>query len=80
MTVTGSGGTGNELILDDSTDTTATDATLADTTTATKVTGFGPIGPVTFSGLLEVDLEEGSADDTLSLTTSVNTIPLLPRV
>ena len=76
-TVMGGGGTGNKLIFDNSAGTTAINATLADVPGApgsTSVTGFGPITPAVFSGIQEVDLEEGSASDTLSLNTSVSTL------
>ena len=38
------------------------------------MTGFGPIGLVTFSAIQEVDLDEGSASNTLTLNTSVPTL------
>ena len=38
------------------------------------MTGFGPIGLVTFRAIQEVDLDEGSASNTLTLNTSVPTL------
>src|SRR5262249_45633738 len=53
LTVTGGGGTGNDLVFDDSAGTSAINATLADAAGGTLVSGFGPIGNVTFSGFAE---------------------------
>ena len=43
-------------------------------TTNARLTGFGPIGDVTFGGFAEAQLLEGSGSDTLSLNTSVATL------
>jgi hypothetical protein len=60
----------NTIVFDNSMGTAAIHATLEDDDALagnTKVTGFGPIGPVTFRGFAQADLRMGSGNDTLNI-------------
>src|SRR5262249_14058643 len=75
LVVTGTGSS-NLLVVDNSTATSATTSvppTDIDTPTS-RLAGFGPVADLTFSGIAEIDLKQGSASDVLSLNTSVSSL------